>query len=83
MVEVQIDKIVSALQNAKQPQSEFVKDILPVNKYGYIESNDCATNIPGIFVAGDCREKNVRQLATAINDGAIAATIAIDYLKNR
>lgn len=62
------------------PQSEFVKNILPINKYGYIESNNCVTNIPGIFVAGDCRDKMVRQITVATSDGTISATSAIEYL---
>jgi len=47
---------------------------------GYINSNDCKTNIDGIFVAGDCRTKNVRQITTATADGTIAALLTIDYL---
>lgn len=47
----------------------------------YFSSKDCKTNIEGVFVAGDCREKNVRQLTTAVNDGTIAATYVINYLK--
>jgi thioredoxin reductase (NADPH) len=39
----------------------------------------CATSLPGIFVAGDCREKKVRQMLTACADGAIAALAACDY----
>lgn len=64
------------------PQSEFVKDILKINKYGYIESNDCITDIEGIFVAGDCRDKKVRQVTVATSDGTVAATNAIEYLNN-
>ena len=64
------------------PQSEFVKEILPVNKYGYIESNNCITSIPGIFVAGDCRDKKVRQITVATSDGTISAISAIEYLNN-
>ena len=62
------------------PQSEFVKDILKVNKYGYIESNNCTSIIPGIFIAGDCRDKMVRQITVATSDGTISATSAIEYL---
>ena len=47
----------------------------------YIDSGeDCTTNIPGIFVAGDVRTKELRQLVTATSDGAIAATAAINFL---
>lgn len=65
------------------PQSEFVKNILKTNKYGYIESNNCNTDIPGIFVAGDCRDKSFRQVTISTSDGTIAATEAINYLNNK
>jgi len=64
------------------PQSDFVKDLLSINKYGYIESNDCVTALKGIFVAGDCRDKKVRQVTVATSDGTVAATSAIEYLNN-
>ena len=48
---------------------------------GYIKAKeDCHTNIPSIFVAGDIRTKNLRQLVTATSDGAVAATEAIKYI---
>ncbi len=62
------------------PQSDIVKDILPVNKYGYIETNDCKTDIPFVFVAGDCRDKLIKQITVATSDGTIAAMGAIEYL---
>lgn len=62
-------------------QSEMFKDILNLNSNNYVITDECSTNYSNIFVAGDVREKSVRQLATAINDGAIAATQAINYLK--
>lgn len=63
------------------PQTDIIKDLLKLNNYRYIESNDdCATNVAGIFVAGDCRNKKIRQLTTAISDGTIAAISAINYL---
>jgi len=62
------------------PQSDIVKDILKVNKYGYIESRDGITDIEGIFVAGDCRDKKVRQVTVATSDGTVAATNVIEYL---
>lgn len=64
------------------PQSELVKNLLKVNKYGYIESNNCVTDIPGIYVAGDCRDKNFRQVTIATSDGTVAATHAINFLNN-
>ena len=62
------------------PQSDFVKELLPINKYGYIESNNCVTEKDGIFVAGDCRDKQIRQLTVATSDGTTAALNAIAYL---
>lgn len=62
-------------------QTNLANKLLNLTDDNYIKTEDCVTNIEGIFVAGDCREKNVRQLATAINDGAIAATNVINYLK--
>ena len=64
------------------PQSDFVKNILKTNQYGYIESNNCKTDIDGIFVAGDCRDKAFRQVTISTSDGTIAATEAINYLNN-
>ena len=62
-------------------QTELVKELLQLNKDKYVDSIDGITNIPGIFVAGDCRNKKIRQLTTAISDGTIAANLVIDYLK--
>lgn len=64
------------------PQSDIVKDVLKINEFGYIESVDCITDIKGIFVAGDCRDKKVRQVTVATSDGTIAATNAIQFLNN-
>lgn len=64
------------------PQSDIVKDILKINSFGYIESVDGITNEEGIFVAGDCRDKKVRQVTIATGDGTVAAISAIDYLNN-
>ena len=62
-------------------QTKLVEDLLDLNDYKYIESDDCATNKSNIFVAGDCRDKNIRQLTTAVSDGSIAATVAIKEIK--
>lgn len=53
-----------------------------LDDYGYIiASEDCKTNVGGIFAAGDCRTKTVRQLVTAASDGAVAALAASAYIK--
>ena len=57
------------------PQTEIFANHIDMDKYGYISSDEsCKTNIPGVFIAGDCRTKSLRQLITAASDGAIAAT---------
>lgn len=63
------------------PETENFKKIINTNEKGYIiAKEDCKTNIPNIFVAGDNREKELRQLVTATSDGAMAATQAIRYI---
>lgn len=64
------------------PESSLVKDMVKLDNYNYIETNECKTSVDGLFVAGDCRVKKVRQLTTAVNDGTLAATLAINYLNN-
>ena len=63
-------------------QTNLVKDLLPLSEQNYILSDDCSTIKNSIFVAGDCRHKTIRQLTTAMSDGAVAASFAIKYLEN-
>ena len=64
------------------PATRFVKDLVELDNEGYIVAGeDCVTSCPGVFVAGDCRTKQVRQLVTAAGDGAISAQAAVEYLK--
>lgn len=64
-----------------EPSSKVFNNIINLDERGYIKSDDCTTNVSGIFVAGDVRSKKLRQLVTASSDGAIAATLAVSYLK--
>ncbi len=65
-----------------QPVTDFVKDLGIVNEYGYIEANEkMETKVPGVYAAGDCIVKNLRQVITACADGAIAAQEASHYIK--
>ncbi len=65
----------------REPNAATLIDGLALDESGYVISDEkCATNIPGIFVAGDVRTKDLRQLVTATSDGAIAATAAINYM---
>ncbi len=66
------------------PENQNFEKIIKMDKAGYIIAGEnCNTNIPGIFVAGDNRTKEVRQLVTATSDGAISATEAIKYINNK
>jgi len=64
------------------PENEPYKALADLNEYGYFDSDErCLTRTPGIYVAGDCRSKTVRQLTTAVADGASAALAACRYLQ--
>ena len=63
------------------PQNEPFSNVVPLNSYGYADADEsCLTATPGIFVAGDCRSKKIRQVTTAAADGAVAALAACDYI---
>lgn len=66
------------------PENEAFKNVVPLNDHGYAASDeDCETGTAGVFVAGDCRAKQVRQLTTAVADGAVAALAACRYIDGR
>lgn len=63
------------------PQNECFADVVKLDANGFIlAAEDCLTSAPGIFAAGDCRTKEVRQLTTAAADGAVAALAACKYI---
>lgn len=63
------------------PENENFAKVVDLDPSGYVISGeDCLTNAEGVFVAGDNRTKNVRQLVTATADGAVAATEAVKYI---
>jgi len=65
-----------------KPQTDLFKDNLILSESGHIKTNEkLETNIKGVFAAGDVREKEIRQLTTAVNDGSIAALMAEKYIK--
>ena len=64
-----------------QPENEAFAELAQLNDWGYFDSGeDCTTRTEGVFVAGDCRSKRIRQVVTASADGAIAAMAACRYL---
>ncbi len=63
------------------PQNEIFKENIALDDYGYVNADEsCITDAKGIFTAGDCRRKRIRQVATAAADGAVAAIAACDYI---
>ena len=67
----------------QMPENGAFADVVKLNDYGYVDAGeDCRpeTAIPGVFVAGDCRTKAIRQVTTATADGAVAALAACRYL---
>ena len=65
------------------PENEPFKDLAELNDYGYFESDEqCLTKTKGIFVAGDCRSKSIRQVTTAVADGTVAALAACSYINS-
>lgn len=66
------------------PQTEMFKNKLNMDDRGYIISNEnMNTNLDGVFVAGDCRVKSLRQVVTATSDGAIASIEAQKYIESK
>lgn len=64
------------------PESRILKDITQMDSNGYVIADETGvTNAPGLFVAGDVRTKKLRQVVTAVSDGANAAISAVEYLK--
>ncbi|MCB9249957.1 MAG: thioredoxin-disulfide reductase [Ignavibacteriales bacterium] len=65
------------------PSTEKVKGLVELNKRSEIITDEnMATNIPGVFAAGDSRQKRYRQVTTAVSDGTIAALASIEYIEN-
>jgi thioredoxin reductase (NADPH) len=66
------------------PENDIFSDLAKLNDWGYFDSaEDCTTVTPGIYVAGDCRSKRIRQITTAAADGAVAALAACAYIDGR
>ena len=66
------------------PENQGFASLIELDEKGYVKAGeDCRTNVPGIFTAGDNRTKELRQLVTAAADGAVAATQALAYLMRK
>lgn len=65
----------------QQPSNKAFENLVELDRAGYIVADEsCATSCKGIFVAGDCRTKSIRQLVTAAGDGSVAAFYACKYV---
>lgn len=64
------------------PNTEFLKDVVNLDEDKYVITDDkMSTSVPGIFAAGDVKAKSLKQIATAVGDGAMAAVSAEKYIE--
>lgn len=81
IIELEMDGLFVAVGSS--PSTELVKDLVDLNKNGYIIADEsCKTSVEGIFAIGDIRTKSVRQVLTAAADGAVSIYEAEKYLIN-
>ncbi|NLT39636.1 MAG: FAD-dependent oxidoreductase [Clostridiales bacterium] len=65
-----------------EPDNGIFSGLIPLDEGGYVQAGEsCETPVPGIFAAGDCRTKTVRQLTTAMADGTVAGLAACRYIE--
>ena len=75
-----VDGIFVAI--GQKPENKPFARVCKLNDYGYVDAGEnCLTGTDGIYVAGDCRSKTVRQITTATGDGAVAALAACKYIE--
>lgn len=68
----------------QEPDNQAFASLVELDENGYIRAGeDCKTQATGVFAAGDCRTKQVRQLTTAAADGAVAAIAAVEYIEEK
>lgn len=80
--EIKVDGLFVAIGH--ESDNEAFRGLAETDAAGWFTAGeDCKTGTPGVFVAGDCRVKGVKQLITAAGDGASAATAACEYLNKR
>ena len=78
-VRLDVDGVFVAI--GQVPVNDAFAPVAELDARGYvIAGEDCLTRTPGVFVAGDCRTKNIRQITTACGDGAVAAMTECRYL---
>jgi len=66
------------------PDNKAFAKVVDLDERGYIASDEtCLTKTPGVYVAGDCRTKRIRQITTAVADGSVAALAAVNYIDKK
>ena len=76
---IQCDGIFISI--GRKPATEFLKNEIELDENGYISADESTrTNIPGVYAVGDVRSKTLRQIVTAVSDGAVAVHFAEEYL---
>lgn len=79
---LKVDGLFVAIGQA--PDNQAFSDLVELDGKGYISAEESTlTKTPGIFTAGDCRTKAIRQLATAASDGAVAGLAAVSYINEK
>ncbi|HKM28966.1 MAG TPA: thioredoxin-disulfide reductase, partial [Anaerovoracaceae bacterium] len=79
ITEIQVSGVFVAI--GQMPDNKDFEQIVKLDAKGYVEATEsCKTKTAGVFTAGDCRTKTVRQLATAAADGAVSALAAVEYI---
>lgn len=79
---LEVDALFIAV--GQEPRNRTLTDLLLLDEDGYVlAGEDCKASLPGVFVAGDCRGKAVRQLTTAVGDGAVAGLAACRWVDER
>lgn len=77
--EISVDGVFVAL--GRIPDTSLIAHLADLDEAGYVLSDEsCETKTRGLYVAGDCRKKGIRQVTTAVSDGTAAATAAAEYL---
>ena len=80
--EISTDGLFVAI--GQKPENKCFESVTALNEYGYIVADEnCLTDTEGVFVAGDCRTKAIRQITTATADGAVAALAACRYIDSK
>lgn len=78
--ELSVNGVFAAI--GQLPQTKEFADVLDLDEVGYVLAGEDCTVKDGIYVCGDCRKKEIRQLTTAVSDGTVAAAKAIEYINS-